>query len=119
LTVLAEEEQQLQHPESINSLHPRISFTTEFSADEIRFLDLCFYKGEKGGRISKPIISSPPIPNSMCMPHLPTHQCWRFPTWHPNVGVLWTCLLSRQFSSDYAQASQMTEADPLTRFGSV
>ena len=31
---------------SINNLHPRINFTTEFSTDEITFLDLCLYKGE-------------------------------------------------------------------------
>ena len=32
---------------SINNLHPRIKFTAEFSTDEIAFLDLCLYKGER------------------------------------------------------------------------
>ena len=32
---------------SINTLHPRINFTAEFSTDEITFLDLSLYKGER------------------------------------------------------------------------
>ena len=63
-----------QFIKSINNLHPRINFTTEFSTDEITFLDVCFYKGERFDKKSildiKPILS-PPIPNSMYMPRLP------------------------------------------------
>ena len=36
-----------QFIKSINDLHPRINFTAEFSTDEIIFLDLCPYKGER------------------------------------------------------------------------
>ena len=36
-----------QFIKSINDLHPRINFTAEFSTDEITFLDLCLYKGER------------------------------------------------------------------------
>ena len=36
-----------QFIKSINDLHPRINFTAEFSTDEIIFLDLCLYKGER------------------------------------------------------------------------
>ena len=36
-----------QFIKSINNLHPRINFTAEFSTDEITFLDLCLYKGER------------------------------------------------------------------------
>ena len=36
-----------QFIKSINDLHPHINFTAEFSTDEIIFLDLCLYKGER------------------------------------------------------------------------
>ena len=36
-----------QFIKSINGLHPCINFTAEFSTDEITFLDLCLYKGER------------------------------------------------------------------------
>ena len=36
-----------QFIKSINNLHPCINFTTEFSTDEITFLDVCLYKGER------------------------------------------------------------------------
>ena len=36
-----------QFIKSINDLHPCINFTAEFSREEITFLDLCLYKGER------------------------------------------------------------------------
>ena len=36
-----------QFIKSINDLHPCINFTTEFSREEITFLDLFLYKGER------------------------------------------------------------------------
>ena len=36
-----------QFTKSTNKLHPRIDFTAKFSTDEITFLDLCLYKGER------------------------------------------------------------------------
>ena len=36
-----------QFIKSIDGLHPRINFTAKFSTDEITFLVLCLYKGER------------------------------------------------------------------------
>ena len=36
-----------QFIKSINDLHPCINSIAEYSTDEITFLDLCFYKGER------------------------------------------------------------------------
>ena len=38
----------LEQLKSINDLHQRINFTSEFSTDKITFLDLCFYTKGRG-----------------------------------------------------------------------
>ena len=65
-----------QFIKSINNLHLRINFTAELSTDEITFLDLSLYRGErfaKEGILDIKTCIKPTNTNSTYIPHLPTH----------------------------------------------